>query len=134
MLASQFVTGLRTVLQSAVVGLEGAMDHLVMKVCFEKVKRREPAAVKITSSLPRMVSQSSPPSLPTAPESPHPKSGRRIYQTLLCRRRVGAPGDAITMDSVDTTHACPYPKPSRRDGEATGRPMLVVSMERRMDE
>ena len=30
--------------------------------------------------------------------------------------------------------ACPYPKPSWRDGEATGRPVLGVSVERRTDE
>ena len=82
------------------------MDHLVMKARFEEAKRRELAAVRTTSPLPRRVSQSSPiPRLPTAPKCPHSKSGRRTRRTLLCRRRVGAPGaqgDAITVDSVDT--------------------------------
>ena len=39
------------------------MNHLVMKARFEEVKRRELAAVRSTSPLPRRVSQSS----PTAP-------------------------------------------------------------------
>ena len=50
-LTSHFVTGLRVDIQSAVVGLEGDMDHLLMKAHFEEAKRRELAAVRTTCSI-----------------------------------------------------------------------------------
>ena len=49
MLASQFVTGLRPELQSKVVGLEGNMDQLMMKACFEEAKGKELAATKTST-------------------------------------------------------------------------------------
>ena len=53
------------------------MDHLVMKARFEEAKRRELAAVRITTPLPRRVSQSS----PTAPANSGGKSPFQVRKT-----------------------------------------------------
>ena len=45
-LASQFVACLRPHLQSRVVGMEGAMDQLVLKARFEEAKSKELAAAR----------------------------------------------------------------------------------------
>ena len=41
MLVNQFVSGLRSELQSKVVGVEGSLEEIVAKARFEEAKRKE---------------------------------------------------------------------------------------------
>ena len=133
-LTSQFVTRLRVDIQSAVVGLEGDMDHLLMKAHFEETKRRELAAVRTTCSI-QKVSQSSPIVLAnSAWKSPSPFWKTDPPDTTVPKMNGSTRRCYNCGVSGHTAHACPYPKPSQRDGEATGRPVLVVSVDERMNE
>ena len=128
-LASQFVTG---ELQSKVVGLEGSMDQLVMKARFEEAKRKELNPARTTTTQPKKVQSIS----PTTSTSSTFKPSKQIPRT----------GSSDTAVSGNTrkcyncglnghmARACPYPNSARRDGEATGRPVSVVSVEGRTDE
>ena len=66
-LASQFVAGLHPSLQAKIVGMDGDMDQLVLKVCFEEAKSKElssskPAAqAKVASRVTSSVSGGDPP-------------------------------------------------------------------------
>ena len=106
-----------------------------MKARFEEAKRRELAAVRTTCSIPKKVSQRT----PIAPANSAWKFPSRF-------RKTDTPDTAVQKMSGSTrrcyncglsghiARVCPYPKPSRRDGEATGRPVLVVSVDGRTNE
>ena len=130
MLASQFVTGLCPELQSKVVGLEGSMDQLVMKTRFEEAKNKELTPARTTTTQPKKIH----PISHTTSTSSTSKSSKPVLKT----------GSSDTTSSKISgnarkccncglnghmARACPYPNSTQRDGEATGRPVSVVSVE-----
>ena len=131
-LASQFVTGLRAELKSKVVGMEGKVDELVVKARFEEAKSKElgtpePLQRKTVASdqTPPMsdllVSGNRPPRWPSAPQATPQRTTNNSRQCYNC----GMAGHLA--------HSCPYPKPFRKDAEATGRSVFEVSVEEGAD-
>ena len=123
-LASQFVTGFLPELQSTVVGLEGNMDKLVMKARFEEAKRKELTAVRTVSSLPRKINHSSPATTTNSAD----RSSTQVRKTNPADATAPKMNGSIRKCyncglGGHRARACPYPKLSRRDGEATGRPV-----------
>ena len=107
-LASQFVSGLRSELKSKVVGSEGSLEQLLAKARFEEAKRKEllnvqppkrptPAASGQNQNQNQGVTPSMVHPVPTQREEVQSRPGK-CY-------RCGRPGHVA--------RACPYPKPSK---------------------
>ena len=129
-LVNQFISGLRTELQSKVVGVEGSMDELVLKARFEEAKIIE------------LTSRRTP--VPFQKKQPESVSGGPMMSTLRNQPRVPAAGLSSPAGNRagvapsrngnssnrkcfncelegHMARACPYPKQSQVGQEAHGR-------------
>ena len=122
-LASQFVSGLRSELKSKVVGSEGSLEQLLAKARFEEAKRKEllnvqpPKRPTPAASGQNQNQDNSPRSDPKHGSSSSNSTRGSSESTWKCYR-CGRPGHVA--------RACPYPKPSKGQ-EAHGRKEPAVA-------
>ena len=125
-LTSQFVAGLRSELQAKVMGLDGTMDHIVMKARFEETKIKELATAKTNGAQKKT-------SVPVSTSSP---AANTTKWSRSSKTDTSSPkGSSMTRKcyscgvSGHMARTCPYGKQARRDGETPGRAVSVVSVE-----
>ena len=126
-LVNQFLSGLRSELQSKVVGVEGSMEEIVAKARFEEAKRKElssrNAGLQLKKNFPPRGGQANRPSQVTNPpaSSPQPKPGDagqqhgdRRGKSVTCYK-CGMEGHVRSR--------CPYPR-QQEGTESQGRPQV----------
>ena len=114
-----------------VVGLEGCMDHLVLKARFEEAKNKELATTRTTTTPQK---KSGPPTSTSSSTSTPNKSSRQVPKTDTADTASSkANGNSRKCYNCGMgrylARVCPYPKSSRRESEAAGRPVSVVSVD-----
>lgn len=121
-LVNQFVSGLRSELQSKVVGVEGSMEEIVAKARFEEAKRKELSSRNPRSQLkknfpPRGGGQANRPSQTTnlPASSPQPKPGEATRGKSVTCYKCGMEGQVRSR--------CPYPR-QQEGTESQGRPQV----------